>query len=469
MHPAPNGTLTTPPPAKPRRRWRWFALVGIILLPLAWVGYFKVDNEWSQAAAEAEADRTDPGWRMRDILLARRAVPDAENSAPRIIAIAAKTRGGRIRQVEDYETLFAKTAPNLTLTPHQVGLIREELEKIGMPLPEARDLRKHPYGRFSITLEPILFMTRLPDHPKAGDLADCLRHDAYLLAHEGKIAEALQSCQACLCCGRVMGDEPMIVSHILRRGIQRDALAALERALGQGEADERTLRDTQTLFEMEVEESNWLQALRGERAGGVGFFESLRTGKVTFTSLFAGGKSGPARTAGDWIADRAPSTVMRYFPDYLRHMTRCVEAARLPLHEQRAPMRDLDRQLESSNNRVLTSLCPSMVVVHDAECRSQAGLRTAVAALACERYRLKEGRWPATLDDLVRAGLIHAVPVDPIDGAPLRYRHQRDAIVIYSIGNDEKDDGGNLLHESVRESPGADLGIRLWAVSSRRR
>jgi hypothetical protein len=36
-----------------------------------------------------------------------------------------------------------------------------------------------------------------------------------------------------------------------------------------------------------------------------------------------------------------------------------------------------------------------------------------------------------------------AVPADPFDGQPLRFKPTPDGLVLYSIGRDRKDDGGS--------------------------
>jgi hypothetical protein len=80
----------------------------------------------------------------------------------------------------------------------------------------------------------------------------------------------------------------------------------------------------------------------------------------------------------------------------------------------------------------------------------------------------EDKRWPATLEDLVKARLLSAVPTDPIDNQPLRYRRTKEGIVIYSIGLDMKDDQGNIDREQW-QNPGVDLGFRLWDPELRRR
>jgi len=66
------------------------------------------------------------------------------------------------------------------------------------------------------------------------------------------------------------------------------------------------------------------------------------------------------------------------------------------------------------------------------------------AAIACalERHRLTNGRFPDTLDALVPQ-FITALPHDVITGEPYKYRRAADGqFLLYSVGWNEKDDGG---------------------------
>ena len=59
-----------------------------------------------------------------------------------------------------------------------------------------------------------------------------------------------------------------------------------------------------------------------------------------------------------------------------------------------------------------------------------------------ERYRLANGHFPETLEALAPR-LISPLPNDVLTGEPYKYRLRDDGrFVLYSIGWDEKDDGG---------------------------
>jgi len=50
----------------------------------------------------------------------------------------------------------------------------------------------------------------------------------------------------------------------------------------------------------------------------------------------------------------------------------------------------------------------------------------------------------------------------------LRYRRLEDRIVIYSVGEDGRDEGGEV-ESTVSPGPGRDVGFRLWDPTGRHR
>lgn len=75
--------------------------------------------------------------------------------------------------------------------------------------------------------------------------------------------------------------------------------------------------------------------------------------------------------------------------------------------------------------------------------------RQVIAAIALKRYQLKHGSYPPDLASLVPE-FIATVPLDPIDGKPLRYRPNGDGTyLLYSIGLNGKDDGGDATIPSL--------------------
>ena len=78
-----------------------------------------------------------------------------------------------------------------------------------------------------------------------------------------------------------------------------------------------------------------------------------------------------------------------------------------------------------------------------------------LCALAACLFRLDQGMLPASLNELLGKGL-EEIPVDPYDGAPLRYDPKRG--IFYTVGHDLVDDPDGrgakrieLLEESEKE------------------
>ncbi|HVA50725.1 MAG TPA: hypothetical protein VNH11_30550 [Pirellulales bacterium] len=73
--------------------------------------------------------------------------------------------------------------------------------------------------------------------------------------------------------------------------------------------------------------------------------------------------------------------------------------------------------------------------------RTICSARLLLAHVALRRYRLHNGRYPATLHELAPQYL-DAAPVDPFNGQELIYRRHDEGYRLYSVGPDGKDNGG---------------------------
>ena len=66
-----------------------------------------------------------------------------------------------------------------------------------------------------------------------------------------------------------------------------------------------------------------------------------------------------------------------------------------------------------------------------------------LAAIALKRSQMRHGKLPSSLEALV-PDFLAAVPFDYMSAKPVRYRTGSDgSYVIYSVGDDGKDDGGD--------------------------
>jgi hypothetical protein len=178
----------------------------------------------------------------------------------------------------------------------------------------------------------------------------------------------------------------------------------------------------------------------------------------------SGGKRDPLDGLAEYEFVVLPGALKQNRAALLQVNNDFVEYAKLPVEEQTARLK-----YQFGNSAELPWLARVLASagyhVADAHHRNQAILRCAIALVASERYRRTQNRWPTTVNDLVPTHLAK-VPIDPYDGASLRLRPFAEGMIIYSVGADGQDDGGNL-DERPNQS-GTDLGFHLWDTAKRR-
>jgi len=71
--------------------------------------------------------------------------------------------------------------------------------------------------------------------------------------------------------------------------------------------------------------------------------------------------------------------------------------------------------------------------------------RTAMLTLlAIMRCWKDSGHYPENLNELVSAGYLSSLPMDPFGGRPLMYKKTEEGFILYSVGEDLKDEGGRM-------------------------
>ncbi len=120
---------------------------------------------------------------------------------------------------------------------------------------------------------------------------------------------------------------------------------------------------------------------------------------------------------------------------------------------------------ETPYNYIAAVVTPNFVKALEVTSRNQTMVDQAQIVCALERYRLVNGKYPATLSTLVPQ-FLGQVPHDVITGTPMNYvRSDEQNFVLYSVGWNEADDGGI----TVRNRDGAedrDNGDWVWSYRS---
>lgn len=414
-------------------------------------------------AAVAEADRLDPGWRWEQLCANRSVVSDNENGAPVVIE-AGKLLPADGRGLPAFVDRAAETGlDELQLAELDTWLApRADAARIALTL------KDRPRGRYDIKMAPDLISTHLPHlnvHPR---IIDVLRGEAARRAEAGTPGQ-LDEFQALVNCSRSIGDEPIVVSQLSRSAALKLGIHSLERTLARANPGEEALARAQKSLSDEIEYNGLLIAWRGERAIIFDLLEAIENGKVSPEPLLAF-----LRALGkqvNWPAEATPGNpglrAIRAW--YLRHQSALVEVARLPPWDQPAALNKVHRKSQTAPPG--TTFFESLLHLgqQDAEVQRifqqhSAQLRSAIVALAAEQFRLRIGHWPLDPKEL-NASFGVSIATDPFDGSPLRFRRLDDGLIVYSIGSNGRDDGGDI---GDRGNTGPDVGFRLRDPQRRR-
>jgi hypothetical protein len=90
-----------------------------------------------------------------------------------------------------------------------------------------------------------------------------------------------------------------------------------------------------------------------------------------------------------------------------------------------------------------------------------------IAVIALLRYKKDKGSYPDNLQELVTAGYLKELPLDPYSDKPSVYRRTDDNFILYSLGENFKDDGGEVVRKgkSIRKWGTSDAGDAVfWPI-----
>ena len=136
------------------------------------------------------------------------------------------------------------------------------------------------------------------------------------------------------------------------------------------------------------------------------------------------------------------------------------ELSRLSPYEKRARQATTIAQMVTSLPRhryaLVQAMVPALDRVMELGFRGRALHEATLTVLALQRYRQEKASYPAVLDELKQGGYLDVLPADPYSDKALLYKATAGRFILYSLGPDFHDDGG----ESGRDQEGRP---KAWA------
>jgi len=305
----------------------------------------------------------------------------------------------------------------------------------------------------------------LPEVQNARAVSRLLTLASVVAAHAGDAHRSALALRAALASANSLDGFPLAVAGLVRIAIAVQAEDRLLQLLPHVPFTDADLLMLRTEIERLQAGQGVREQLIGERVLGLVAFERP---KETLKLAMEGGLSGvpevvnPAKL--QTLEQVVVSTVAVDRAYYLQLMERALAATEKPLPEAMDAIEELNRERQQDPARtqhVLSHLimtpCTPLVQAHG---RLEVIHRIALTSLAIERFRRQEGAAPQSLEQLVPRYL-SSVPLDPFDGQPLRFVVRGGHCLLYSVGYNRRDEGGQVDPADV-----TDISRRL-ATSSR--
>ena len=259
-----------------------------------------------------------------------------------------------------------------------------------------------------------------------------------------------------------INNEPFLFSHVVKYSINMSMIQPVWEGIADGKWNENQLKEFQEVFEGD----NWLakfkQTMIGERTLSIHTIDYIQNSRRNYLN-FLSDRTFDDDLFFDYIW---PSTSIKYFlfPRgwfYQNKLNFCkrvdpflsdiVNAEKMTLDIEQITILDTaNRYLKNSpQNFIAGMLVPSLSSAVLATGRAQAASHRAAIACAIERYRLTTGSLPKTLDQLVPS-YMETLPHDVINDEPLIYKPEGNhRYLLYSVGSDQTDDGGDFKKDWV--------------------
>ena len=432
-----------PMPWSRRRLTLLLVLAAAMTLPVLLAGVYRHKAN-QRLEAKFEAIRAAGYPATKEDLEAWYPAPVEEENAGPVVEQAMKAFKGRVGEY-DYQDISEAMdeAPKGGRLPEEVlAMMRAYLVENGEALRLFHELAQHPERRFPVDLSKG-FEMELPHLAQLRQGVRLLGLEALVAAHDGNTQLAFEALLDSLSVAETLGEEPILISQLVRVACNGSSTSNLGRVLQVTDFSPEQLTLLQHALARAEEPEALSRALATERAVGTtayvdpGGYIDMVGGVAAWDNFVPGATRVLAQAGGaiGWFDSERE--------EYLDHMGEMIEANRLPYHEALDVMARLEQELEDPGfiPRMSDGLLPGLTRATQSMARDAGNLRTAATAIAVERYENSYGKPPDRLEDLVPA-FLDAVPLDPYDGKPLRYRAEENGYLLYSVGENRQDDGG---------------------------
>ncbi len=305
-----------------------------------------------------------------------------------------------------------------------------------------------PHCRFDIKYEKGTDMLL----PHLGKMRQCARLVAartYILTENKKYNDALNSVKTGLKLGESLTDEPILVSQLVRIAIDVIAKNSLNYLLNKEDISFSKDNYYDLISIIDKKNRKITRSLNGELVlfGRYVFEKDIPFGYSLRNILNRQNTYLPG-IYGSLVGNYLTQPILKNdYAFYIQYFLGLIDYSQKPYYLVKNKLDELDRKFFTYNtfsmSKHILSLIflPSITRSIEQQSNYNACLDILKLSLALKIYKEKYGNYPETLSSLV-PDIIPEIPIDPFTGNDYIYRKEGRGFIVYSVGPNEKDDGG---------------------------
>jgi hypothetical protein len=280
------------------------------------------------------------------------------------------------------------------------------------------------------------FNTPLPHLTEMRSTIQILTAEAMFHAAKG---EAEGTVQSFIVAGRAndsLSQEPLLISQLVVCANWALICRRLEWSLNATELNPEQLERLQKML-AQARDGFFYRGLVGERATGYTVFREPKWQGMLFNFTDFGATPSRSAELKSLLIVSLLKTTGFFKKDklfYLNALSNYVALAKMPLPERFKASQSAPSFVPPSNFYLISRLLlPALTKALTRDANRAASIEVAESALAVERFRrANSNAVPDNLEQLV-PGYLSAIPLDPFDGQPLRFKKHAQGYVVYSF------------------------------------
>ena len=400
--------------------------VAILLLLYFGLSFWLVRSTYARVEARRQAI-ADAGDAVYLTEYESEEIPDEENAYYYLMLAAPDLEAFET----DWETV-ADLELERQLTPEQVDALAKIIEKYPQMFEQLEKASACDKYRPNVDYAQGLAM-EMPHVMHFRSVARAQSAKALVAAYDGDGDTALGHCKTSLRLSSHLREEPTLISHLVHIASQSISVLTINHSLRVADTSPATRAELAELLAQFDNRQATVDAMKGERATGITTFQQIRDGTLSLEDL---GTPNIGIVGNTWLGQA-------YLNDdeakYIELLDKQIETAKLSKPERDKAMQPLIDDLEQSGFRHMFSrlLVPALNAAVDATGRHDALVRSIRILLVIH------DKDDITIDDI---DLPDAAKADPFTGDPLTIENREEGWVIYSVGENLRDDGGEIYN-----------------------